>query len=302
MLPNFLIIGAAKSGTTALYERLKLHPEIFLSDIKEPNFFVLKNSKYKFDKETINSSYLNSFVYNLKDYSSLFSEAERFKAIGEASPIYLYDKNAPLEIKNTIPDIKLIVILRNPIERAFSNFSMHLAGLGLETTNNFIEALELEDERIDKDWWWGFHYKNAGLYSEQLTRYFNIFKKDQILILTYDDFKINPDKIYLEITNFLGVRPYNNENINKYYKVSEATKIRWIEQILHNENFTTKIKNVIGRSKGKRIKDFIRRKNKYKPKITEREFNFLVSYFRKDIMKLENMIDKDLSNWLVYYK
>lgn len=300
ILPNFLIIGAAKSGTTALYENLKLHPEVFLSNIKEPNFFVLKNPEYKFNKKTINSSYYKSFVYSLDDYVSLFTNAGGFKAVGEASPIYLYEKCAPLEIKKVIPNTKLIVILRNPIERAFSNFSMHMAGLGLETTNNFFSALDFEEERIEKEWWWGFHYKKAGLYSEQLTRYFNNFDKEHILVLIYDDFKSYPNETYLKITQFLGIASFSNENTKKYYKVSKATKIRWIERVLRNEKISMIMKSIMGRQAGKRVKEMIRKKNKFKPKITEKEFMFLSNYYRNDIKKLEKLINRDLSKWLVY--
>lgn len=299
-LPNFLIIGAAKSGTTAIYEYLKLHPEVFMSKMKEPNFFSLKNPKFKFDKNSINESYLNSFIYNLENYSALFSEGKDFKMRGEASPIYLYDEHASEEIFNMIPNVKLIIILRNPIERAFSNFSMHQRGNGLETTRDFIKALDVEQERIDNNWWWGFHYKKAGLYYEQLNRYYKLFKKNQLLVLLYEDFKNGPKEVYSEITGFLEINEISGFDFNKRHKLTEIPKVKVVEDLLRNKIIGKIGKNIFDKNKRDKLKQFIRSKNKYKPKITEYEFNYLADYYKNDVNNLSLLIKKDLSHWLVY--
>src|SRR5580704_17949873 len=123
-LPNFFIIGAARSGTTALYEYLRQHPQIYMSPIKEPNYFAFYGQGIHYrgprDQELVRSSYVPS----LKAYEAQFSGVAKEIAVGEASPWYLYLPEAPERIRRKVPDAKLAAILRNPVDRAFSAFSV----------------------------------------------------------------------------------------------------------------------------------------------------------------------------------
>ena len=125
-LPNFLIIGAMKSGTTSLYHYLKQHPQIYMSSIKEPNFFALEGSNLDFNgaegKEQIQRLIKRESIINIEEYRALFRRAAHETAIGEASPMYLYSPEAPYRIRYYVPEAKLITILRNPVERAYSAF------------------------------------------------------------------------------------------------------------------------------------------------------------------------------------
>jgi len=294
--PNFLIIGAAKSGTTTLYEQLKMHHKVFMQKIKKTNYFALKNNKIKFLKETVARGYYEDFVYNLEDYLALFHDCDKYKAIGEASPIYLFDKDAPYEIKKMIPDVKLIVILRNPIERAFSNFLMHHPGIGYETTKNFIEALELEEERKKNNWWWGFYYKEAGLYSIQLERYFSLFKRSQILILLYEELKDNPDVVYSKIADFLNISPFFTDP-QKQYNATKIPRIRSIEKLLQNKYLSFIGRMLFTKKSRQFFKKTIRSINSTKISITDEEYNYLIEYFENDIKKLEKMLNLNLKHW-----
>lgn len=300
MLPNLLIIGAAKAGTTTIYEQLKHHPEIFMSPVKEPNYFVIKRKGFSFKANTVARSYQNSFTYNLNDYTKLFKNSREKKIIGEASPIYLYDKEAPSEIKEVIPSVKLIVILRNPVERAFSNFAMHHVGGGLETTQNFIEALALEEERKKENWWWGFYYKEAGLYAQQLKRYFSTFDKHQILVLFFEDLKNNPEIFFENIYKFLGINKYSFENIYKKYKVTRIPRFKFLENLLNNSRINSFVEIIINKKYKQNLGNIIRKFNNYNPKINKQEYNYLVNYYIKDIKELEKILDVDLSHWLSF--
>lgn len=174
VLPNFLIIGAAKAGTTSLYSYLKQHPDIFMSSWKEPKFFSLEGEKLDFQgpSQIINTDSIN----NLESYLELFEGVKDETAIGEASPIYLYSPKAPANIKKYIPDAKLIVVLRHPAERAFSSFA-HLIRAGYETLS-FEEALEEEPQRIKEKWAPLWYYKEKGFYAQQLERYFELFDRE----------------------------------------------------------------------------------------------------------------------------
>lgn len=300
-LPNFLIIGAAKSGTTAIYEQLKLHPEVFMSNIKEPNYFAIKDGNLFFKKDTVPESYYKTLIKNFEDYKSLFKNATNYKAIGEASPLYLYDLNAAKEIKKVLPTVKLIVILRNPIERAFSNFAMHHAGLGLETTRDFITAINLEKNRMKEGWWWGFYYKDAGFYSAQLKRYYDQFNKEQILIILYDDLKNNPHKVFSDITTFLGIKPFNFD-YTKRYKVTKVTKYKILEKVFYFKYLRPILRVIIPKSNRDKIKILIREFNSKTIQISKKEYDYLAPYYKDEIHKLEKMLNRDLKEWLTYNK
>jgi len=178
-LPNFLIIGAAKSGTTALYTYLKQHPEIFMSTPKELRYF----SNVSSPPEGIPH---HRAVFSLEEYKSYFDAVTDEKAYGESSPMYLYTPGTAERIRTAIPDVKILAILRNPIDRAYSAYT-HALRDWIETAETFEEALEKEPERIGAGWGMLWHYANAGYYYEQLSRYYKVFDPDQIRVFLHDD-------------------------------------------------------------------------------------------------------------------
>ncbi len=295
--PNFLIIGAAKSGTTALYAFLKEHPDVFMPEIKEPNYFTLKQPDYKFKHDTIQESYRNQFVYNYEDYISLFSEAAGYQAVGEASPIYLFDKNTPNSIYECLPSVKIIVILRNPAERAFSNF-IQAVRANLETTDNFQEALELESKRTKENWWWSFQYKKAGFYYEQLKRYYSLFPENQIKVFLYEDWKNSPKKTYKEILKFLNISDSYEPNFNEKHKTSYLIQNTKLDTFIKKNNLLNKtVKFFLPKKLRRLLKKKITEINSYKPIIDNSLKRKLLADYKEDIRKLEKLIDRDLNHW-----
>lgn len=173
IFPNFLIIGAAKSGTTSLYHYLKQHPEIYLSPVKEPKFFCFYQEKLDWQGPGDQKAILN-YVTDIDQYFSLFEGVRNETAIGEATPWYIYSESAVKKIKAFIPDAKLIAILRDPAERAYSHF-LHLLREGREPLADFQDALDAEEERTRRNWGWTWQYKSRGLYYSQLKKYFDTF-------------------------------------------------------------------------------------------------------------------------------
>jgi len=164
-LPNFFIVGAAKAGTTSLYNYLKQHPDIYMSPIKEPNYFakdidinlfrkdykktaLIDTQKY-FSKPKLEELHL-AFITELEDYIKLFQKVSNEKVIGETSVSYLYSKVAAKEIKKLVPDAKIVIILRDPIERAYSHYLMNLKE-GLITERNFIKEILVDYNKSYKD-------------------------------------------------------------------------------------------------------------------------------------------------------
>ncbi|PKO05983.1 MAG: sulfotransferase [Chloroflexi bacterium HGW-Chloroflexi-3] len=300
-IPNFLIIGAAKSGTTALYRYLKQHPEIFMPDRKEPHHFsfddITKNTKGPGD-------YVRTAITDKKEYQSLFSSVNNQKAVGEASPTYIYVPGTAERIYSELPNSKLIAILRNPADRAFSAY-MHLVRDGYETVFDFSEALNLENERIKKNWGPIWHYKKAGLYHEQLTSYFNLFRNNQILIIIYDDYKKDPSRINKSIFNFLNVDESFLPDMSAKPNVSGIPKNIYFQRIMsyffdRDNIIRTFSRNLFSEEIRWRVTSYIRNHNLQKIKMSPEVRSGLVDYFRNDINKLQNLINRDLSHWLIY--
>ena len=170
-MPNFLIIGAAKSGTSSLYAYSKQHPEIYMSSLKEPRFFAFEGEKVDFcgpGSDVFNQE----TITNLEAYRALFNRVSDEKAIGEASPAYLCVPKAAECIYHYIPDVKLIVILRQPAERAYSSF-LHTVRAGVEVNTDFTHALQEEEKRILNNWGFIWRHKTLGFYYPQLKPYFD---------------------------------------------------------------------------------------------------------------------------------
>lgn len=297
IMPNFLIIGAAKSGTTTLYDWLDRHPQIYMSPVKETNFFALENTNPDIFQETVHQGYLKNFKTTLADYQEQFVGVNDEIAIGEASPSYLYYPQAAVRIKQYIPDVKLIAILRNPVERAYSNFVHHLRD-NLETTTDFAEALELEPERISNNWWWGFHYLNAGFYSAQLKRYWEIFDRSQIKIYLFEDLTNNPDETAKDIWQFLKVDEIKLPKGDRS-NVTGVPKNRFFYNFLTTKNiFKEPLKLIVPPQIRDRLVTKLKNKTLQKPQLSPEIRSQLTNTYREEIEQLQTLINRDLSSWL----
>jgi len=302
-LPNFLIIGAAKSGTTALYRYLKQHPDIFLPNRKEPHYFsfndITKNTNGPGD-------YVRTAITDKNDYLELFCNVKNQKAVGEASPTYIYVPGTAERIFSELPNSKLIAILRHPADRAFSAY-MHLVRDGYEKILDFEKALKLEDERIAKNWGPIWHYKRAGLYFEQLKPYYQLFKKNQIMIIIYDDYKNDPSSINKSIFKFLEVDENFLADMSAKPNVSGIPKNKLAQKIMSSvfdkDNIIRTFSRKLFSEKARwKFTSYWRNRNLQKIKMSSDVHSELVEYFREDINRLQFLIDRDLSQWLIYSK
>ena len=200
-LPNFIIIGAAKAGTTSLCHYLTQHPRVYISEEKEPRFF--SPEFYTRDTNGFLRSDARKEIFSLGEYQNLFESVTSEKAIGEATTEYLYYPKTPQRIKDRIPAAKLIAILRNPIERAFSAYCYQLRD-GCETLS-FEDAIAQSSIRAASNWRPGWLYTQSGYYQEQLKRYYDLFPKEQIQIHLFSDFMRDPNAVCQQIFDFLEV-------------------------------------------------------------------------------------------------
>lgn len=201
--PDFFIVGAQRSGTTSLYEYLRLHSGVFMSPHKETHYF--SQDRVRVDADLVIQSqdaYLQLFV------------AGGDKMLGEASPSYLWHPEAAQRIHAKQPNGKIIATLRNPIARAFSQYQMDLAD-GLPAIP-FYDALVQDDRRTDKVYGTGHLYVELGFYAEQLSRYYDVFGPERVLVLAFEELSQNTRATLGRVAAFLGIAPGEFEQTGAY--------------------------------------------------------------------------------------
>ena len=295
-MPNFLIIGAAKSGTTALYQYLKQHPQIYMSPVQDPEFFSFEGEQLNFcgPGVTINTS----SITNIEAYRRLFQGVSKEIAIGERSALCLYIPKAAERIKHYIPHAKLIAILRNPVDRAYSSF-MHLIRDNREPITDFYQAIEAEEDRIRNNWGFLWRYQDLGFYFIQLKRYFDLFDQDQIRIYIYDDFCTRPVEVIQDIFRFLEIDANFIPDTSVKPNVSGVPQNKVLHAFLRQSNpLKTLLKTLLTAKLRKKIANNLMNLNLSKPQLSPEIRNQLVEVFREDIVQLQDLINRDLSAWL----
>jgi Sulfotransferase family len=293
-MPNFLIIGVEKAGTTALYHYLQQHPQIYMSPVKEPAFFLFDGEE---PDERGPGHLPTSHITNIDDYRGLFRGVSSETAIGEASPAYIYNPRAPERIQYYIPDAKLIAILRNPVERAYSNF-LHSKSLGREPLTDFTQALQEEEARIQDGWGGLWHYKRKGFYYEQLMRYLDRFDKDQIRVYLQEDLSNNPTEVLQDIFMFLDVESSFVPDVSTRYNLSGVPKNKALHTLVTTLNRPL-LKKVLPAQVVRRLREPVRKRILAKPPQLPLEARRqLIEAYREDILKLQDLIGRDLRKWL----
>lgn len=292
-LPNFLIIGAAKAGTTALHTYLQQHPQVYMTPDKETNFFAFEGENLNFQgpgDEAINQFSLTT----LESYQAEFQNVSKEKAIGEACPLYLYHPKAPEGIRSYIPDVRLIVILRNPVDRAYANF-LHIVRDDREPCRDFDLALQQEEKRIKDNWEWFWHYIQLGYYNEQLQRYYQIFDRQQIRVYLYEDLCQNSLALMQDIFRFLDIDDNFIPDLNIRPNKSGMPKNLLFHQLLTKPN---PLKSFLKPLFPSILRQKIQHQNLTTPQISSEAKAFLKELYRQDIIKCQDLIDRDLSLWL----
>lgn len=301
-VPNFLIIGAAKAGTTALYHYIKQHPQVYMSPEKEPHFFAFEGETVNFNGTAGKHEWLNrAAITDIEKYRQQFEQASpQHIAIGEASALYLYIHKAAERIKHYVPNAKLIIILRNPIERAYSAYLYQIRD-GLEPITDFAKALQAEKTRISDNWVPIYYYQQMGFYYSQVKRYFNTFNPEQIKVYLYDDFSANPTVILQDIFQFLGVDDTFIPNTSKRHNVSGIPKNKMLNEFIVKPH---PIKSILKPFVPERIRRTMivglknRRKLETAPPLTPEIHQYLLKIYQEDVLKLQDLIARDLSKWL----
>lgn len=301
-LPNLLIVGAAKCGTTSLHAFLSRHKNILMSKIKEPKYFSNKAITIDFSGKGDLEVY-NRIVKSESTYKELFKSEKKFIIKGESSAdlLYYYKNVIPI-IKKELKDPYIIILLRNPIERAFSAYK-HLIRDGRET-KSFEEGLQLESERKKRGYEFIWHYKEVGLYYNQVKSFLENFKNCKVIL--FDDFKKDSQLVVDDTCDFLKLKTVKI-NKQKIYNKSGIPKSNF--QTFFYNNFIKKrsvLKTIVSfflkETKKEKIafilKDQLFNKHLQKLEINPKIKHLLIDYFKDDVLKLEKLIGRDLQHWL----
>jgi hypothetical protein len=302
-LPNFLIIGAMKSGTTSLYHYLQQHPQVYMSPVKEPAYFAAVGREEKYRPPGVMARRRRErIVTDLDAYRELFAGVTDEIAIGEASVGYLHSPWAAKKIHELIPDVKLLAILRNPVERAYSHFKARLRDR-VEHHKDFRAALAAEADRQQrKGGFW--NYTRKGFYSLSLQRYYDQFDADQIRVFRYEDFQKHPLAVMRKIFAFLGVNDEFRPDIGERFNTASGVPR---SMLLHHLSYKlVRIGGDKGRKRrkrplvraGRRLGRWIERVNLVNPPMDPSVGAELTELFREDIQKTAELTGLDLSAWL----
>lgn len=287
--PTFFIIGAAKAGTSSLWAMLKQHDQVFMPADKlnkEPAYFSNKGQQC------------------LKEYLALFTgTTTKHKCIGEASTAYLTDINAARAIHSFNPESKIIISIRNPIDRAYSLYNW-MVQEGYEWVSIFENALILEEKRkfkripnfFEPEYYWNYMYFSSGLYYEQIKRYINLFKK-KVLIIEFEKMIKEPEDNFRVICNFLEIKQQRiqikKENVSKQVCCPHILFFL----IKRFSIFSKRFKKISEKNHRDRLLQYIV-SNKNPKKMDSNTRYFLRRKYENDINKLGKLIDLDLSSWL----
>jgi Sulfotransferase family len=286
-MPNFLIIGAMKAGTTALYYYLEQHPQIYMSPVKEPDFFCFEGEK----------NLDGSPVTDIDTYRDLFKSVSGERAIGEASHCYLYEPRAVERIKHYVPEARFIAVLRNPVGRAHSHF-LHRVRDGTEPLTDFARALREDAHRKNPQ-----DYVGRGLYHGQLKRYFDAFGRDQIRVYLYEDLSDAPLDTLRDAFRFLEVDDTFVPDVSLRRNVSGYPKYKTLDAVLRRPSL---IKQALKLYLPARLRwrlstafDNLKTRNLTEPPSMPPEVQRqLIEIYREDVLKLQELICRDLTGWL----
>ena len=299
VLPNFMIVGSAKCGTSSFARYLQEHPDIFISTPKEPRFISSQFTPFPLGGPK-DAALENRYVKDYESYLKLFEGATE-KAIGEASVdnLFFHEQAIPV-IKKTVGTPKIIIMLRNPVKRAFSAYQ-HMIRDERETLT-FEEGMAESKMRRQENWEFLYSYKEVGLYYQQVKAYMDNFPKVKVIFT--EDMGKGPQTVLREVFEFLEVDP--NVELEQFlkYNLSGVPKNRALHNAINNDKGLVRrmvspiARAVLSKAARERISSRIQESNFDRLEMSEESKARLIEYYRTDVAQLQKLLDRDLSNWL----
>jgi hypothetical protein len=303
--PNFFIVGAARSGTTSLYEYLGRVPGVYMPTVKEPHYFA---------PSVPENNHISRFVTHDKTkYLSLYKDVKDEPAVGDASPSYLVDVDSPKAIHSIVPDARIIMILRDPIERAFSHYLMNVRERW--ETLPFYDAIQKDYTRSQKGYFVSHLYVETGFYSGQVERYLRTFGSSRVKILIFEEFIKDTEAAVKDVLEFLGLPMFIPSNAKMVYNphshpIERGQLVRRISKIALRSKTSARVREGLRtvlpnsswraiRKKFLPVKDSLTQdvvlKTSCKPNIPENARVFLQKLYNEDVVKLKLILGRELS-------
>jgi len=304
-MPNFFIVGAQKAGTTSLYHYLNQHPQVYMSPRKEPFFFDHEmDSKGEVVTHEFGGHRQPPRFTNIEEYSALFEGVRGEKAIGEASPLYIYAPGTAERIERHVPGAKSIALLRNPADRAYSAF-LYAVRIGVEPLTDFAQALREEPLRMRSGWHYVFHYRSRGLYYQQLKRYYEVFGRERLGVWLYEDMRKDPAGVVQSVYRFLEVDDtFASDTSSRYNPAGVPASGSARAAMRATDKAFGVLRKVLAPTPSILPLAFKMRRVMQSRILTEpppidpelREG--LMEGYKEDILRLQELIGRDLSAWL----
>jgi hypothetical protein len=302
-LPTFLVAGGARCGTTGLVEGLRRHPRIFVTEPKEPHYFALHRIGASFtapgDAHTIN----RVAVTDRARYLALYEEAGRaeppFLALGEGSvsTMYYYEESLP-EVLSVNPEMKLVVLLREPVDRAFSAFG-YMRARGLEPIPDFLDAVAQEDERRKEGWHHIWHYTRMSFYADSVAAMQEALPPDQLKVLFYDDLNSDYEGTVTEVLTFLGVPPVEGPAAEvPRVNISGEPRSKMLHELVRIATGNDRLRATVKGATSYRFREAIRRRLLRTDTVGADARAALSPMFDADLARLRQLLPTGGPEWL----
>ena len=288
--PNFFIVGAAKAGTTSLYYYLEEIPGVYMSKVKEPYYFS-PNYIQLYPGETVTDK---------EEYLRLFENASSYTAVGEASPSYLWDPDSPKLIHQAVPTARIIMMLRDPVERAYSHYLMDVKFGAHDKQSSFYQDLMRSHKSQEKTFDKLRLHVEFGMYYEQLKRYFDEFGRQQVKVIIYEEFIQHPEQTVNDVLAFLGIN-YTMTAIRKQhnpYSVARSPFSIWVFSFFRwlraRGIKTSKLTALLPFSLTWSLEEKFLFKRAQKPKMEPEASQFLQEIYHDNVLRLESLLGRSL--------
>lgn len=291
MLPTFVIIGAAKAGTTALYWYLADHPQVFMSPVKETNYLAFglgDDGRPLYGDPELHRFPIRSFA----EYEALFAGSDGALAVGEASPIYLECPQSAARIREVVPGARIVCFLREPVDRAYSDYLMYLRARGRRLD---------PDRDLTPDAQWAHpesHWMQISRYHGALSRYYERFPRDQIDVFLFDDLKTDAAACVRAVFAALGVDPTFVPDLETPHNIGGLPASRVLERVLTSRSVRRVVEPWIPRRVSDAVRRFRTKNLKKAPPLPDQLRGELLGHFREDIGETAALIGRNLDHWL----
>ena len=297
--PHFFVVGAAKAGTTAVYHWLQAHPDVFLPAVKEPGYFAYSGRPAAPKEGPYDPEYVRQITVDNQSYAALY-DAAGSRLTGDISPVYLLDENAAARIAAVRPDARIVVLLRNPVDRAFSQFLHHVRD-SLETCLTLEDALEKENGRLRDGWSWGHGYATHGHYAAQVDRYLAVFPREQILFLEYRDLQVAPGACWQRVCAHLGLEHQplrRNDRVNATSDMTQVSARPRLARLMRHPGATQQfLKQLMPADFRSKLRRFLDGRGRPVPVLSDDTRTLLAARYRGEKGRLEEQTGLSLAHW-----